>query len=399
MATVYKRPDSEFWYAKYFGPDGKRLSKNTGATKKREAQKIAEDFESEGRDIRRKAKGLPKAFAAVVEAAAREAAEGNLTLARAQDLIMKLHKYANPDFRVVSLSDHVMGWIRNQKHHVELSTTEVYMDMHRHMTGALGKRVSSAPVGDLTVDQVNKAIQKLKDGGLRGSTVNLALRSFRRALHAAVAAGLARANVAQGIRPLPEDDSVERAPFEPEEVRRMISHPQTSDEWKGVILFGGSTGLRLGDVAKLGSGHVADKRLVIRPKKTKRRKNASTIVIPLSPGCLAWIEGKNGDFFPNLSKRVTGTLSTTFKRIMKSAGVPDKVTLPGGIEARRSFHSLRHSFTSWLADADVAADVRQKLTGHKSAGIHANYTHHDEALDRAIQSLPYFSMKPLNPAG
>ena len=103
---------------------------------------------------------------------------------------------------------------------------------------------------------------------------------------------------------------------------------------------------------------------------------------------------KKGLFFPNLSKRVPGTLSTTFKRIMKSSGVPDKVTLPGGIVASRSFHSLRHSFTSWLAEADIAADVRQKLTGHLSKGIHARYTHHDEALDRAIEALPSF-IKPM----
>ena len=49
---------------------------------------------------------------------------------------------------------------------------------------------------------------------------------------------------------------------------------------------------------------------------------------------------------------------------------------------------LRHSFTSWLAEADVHADVRQKLTGHSSAGVHARYTHHDEALERAVASLP-----------
>jgi integrase len=93
-------------------------------------------------------------------------------------------------------------------------------------------------------------------------------------------------------------------------------------------------------------------------------------------------------FFPKLSKVVPGTLSTTFKRIMASAGVPQEVNLPGGVKARRSFHSLRHSFASWLAEADIHADVRQKLTGHSSSKIHARYTHHDEALDRAVGTLP-----------
>jgi len=63
-------------------------------------------------------------------------------------------------------------------------------------------------------------------------------------------------------------------------------------------------------------------------------------------------------------------------------------TIHSDVVKRRSFHSLRHSFASWLAEADVHADIRQKLTGHSSAGIHARYTHHDEALDRAVGSLP-----------
>ena len=93
-------------------------------------------------------------------------------------------------------------------------------------------------------------------------------------------------------------------------------------------------------------------------------------------------------FFPTLSQRVSGTLSTTFTRIMASANVDRDIVLPGGIKARRSFHCLRHSFTSWLAEADIQADVRQKLTGHSSSKIHEKYTHHDEALNRAIATLP-----------
>ena len=46
----------------------------------------------------------------------------------------------------------------------------------------------------------------------------------------------------------------------------------------------------------------------------------------------------------------------------------------------RSFHR----FASWLAEAGVHADVRQRLTGHQSAGVHARHTHRDEALDRAM---------------
>ena len=41
--------------------------------------------------------------------------------------------------------------------------------------------------------------------------------------------------------------------------------------------------------------------------------------------------------------------------------------------SRRTFHALRHSFTSALANAGVSPELRMKLTGHKSAAAHRGY--------------------------
>jgi hypothetical protein len=72
MATVYKRAETGTWYAKYFDADGKRVSKNTGSSSKREAERIAAGFETDERDERKKANQLPKAFAAILETVTRE---------------------------------------------------------------------------------------------------------------------------------------------------------------------------------------------------------------------------------------------------------------------------------------------------------------------------------------
>jgi site-specific recombinase XerD len=48
---------------------------------------------------------------------------------------------------------------------------------------------------------------------------------------------------------------------------------------------------------------------------------------------------------------------------------------------------LRHSFTSALANQGVSAEVRMKLTGHKS--IHRGHTHHElEKLRAAVEKIP-----------
>lgn len=112
---------------------------------------------------------------------------------------------------------------------------------------------------------------------------------------------------------------------------------------------------------------------------------------PSPPPCLSWIGDRQGDLFPSLIGRKTGTLSTQFRRIMDRAGVAREIIEADDVVKRRSFHSLRHSFASWLAEADIHADVRQRLTGHQSAGVHARYTHHNEAPDRAVSALPNFN--------
>lgn len=384
MATVYKRGD--IWWARYFDADGKRVSKSTGKTRKREAESEAAKIEVEAKSEHGKNSGLPKAFAVIVESAAREAAAGEFNLARAEDLVMRLHRLANPDFKITSLQDHLAAWVRDQTD-VSESTSKSYWDMHRRIVANVGPKIASAAVGELTAAQVKAALKKAKDDGLKTSTVNMDLAALRRALHVAVEADLARANVAAKIKASPEDDSTEKAPFTIEEVRKMLDHKLTSDEWRGMITLAAHTGLRMGDVVKLSRAHVDGTRLVIRPAKGQKRSR-KIISIPLSPPALGWIGDREGPFFPDLSQKSPGTRSTTFRRIMKSSGVPREIIEAGDIVKRRSFHSLRHTFSSWLANADIHSDVRQKLTGHSSSKIHQRYTHHDEALDRAVGTLP-----------
>ena len=53
------------------------------------------------------------------------------------------------------------------------------------------------------------------------------------------------------------------------------------------------------------------------------------------------------------------------------------------------FHSLRHTFVSELANADVPADVRRQISGHNDEKIHERYTHLDpRPKRRALTNLP-----------
>lgn len=376
---------------------------------KREAKRIAESFEADERIAEKKAAHLPKAFAAVLETVTREAAAGSLSLAKAEDYVRRLHKLANPEFSEISLEDFWKEWITEQRRHVVASTAAGYDQDLALFSEVLGSKIMKAPLKSLTTEQINAAMDKAKkigkskstaadkssvkrlkkkNGMRKAATINKALATLRRVMEAAVVKNLASHNPAKICRSLSQEDSAQRAPFTVTEIRALLDHSETTDEWRGAITIAAHTGLRLSDVLSLNSKHVDGTRLVIMPSKTSRQKKV--ITVPLTPPCISWIGIRKGNFFPVLKKQSTATTSMQFSAIMKKAKIPKEIEQPGGLKATRSFHSLRHTFASWLAEADVHADVRQKLTGHSSSKIHQRYTHHDEALDRAVGMLPSF---------
>ena len=67
----------------------------------------------------------------------------------------------------------------------------------------------------------------------------------------------------------------------------------------------------------------------------------------------------------------------------------EKAKGKGRVTYERGFHSLRHTFTSWLRNAGVSEEDRMALTGHSTRESHAIYSHHDEAALRdAVAKLP-----------
>ena len=86
-------------------------------------------------------------------------------------------------------------------------------------------------------------------------------------------------------------------------------------------------------------------------------------------------------------------VSVQFHTILAKAEI-QQVTIAAGGKAghefnRYTFHSLRHSYVSELANAGIAPDVRQLLSGHADEKSHAVYTHTKlETLRKAIETLP-----------
>jgi integrase len=164
------------------------------------------------------------------------------------------------------------------------------------------------------------------------------------------------------------------------------------------VLAGYYTGLRLRDIANMTWSAVDIDTGVIRLRTKKTR---SEILIPLHPEFHSWLKDQtrgigNAPVFPGLVGKGTGGkhgLSGRFTTLMGKAGVKGKQVRERNQAGRATqsltFHSLRHSFVSALANAGVASDLRQKLAGHSDSRSHARYTHHEVAnLKAAVAAIP-----------
>ena len=59
-------------------------------------------------------------------------------------------------------------------------------------------------------------------------------------------------------------------------------------------------------------------------------------------------------------------------------------------QSERGFHSLRHTFISALAAADISAELRMKLSGHADLKSHSGYTHTEtQQLASALKRVQF----------
>jgi integrase len=238
------------------------------------------------------------------------------------------------------------------------------------------------------------------------STLNVEGKILRSAFNRARKLGLIQGNPAEAVD-LPARQSIERGTFTPTEVQLLADAAEVASklpkaraadkEWKTLILLGYYTGARLSECCRVAWNDIDLAKGTISFPVTKAGKGKAH-VMPLHPELTTHLESiagdKPGPIMPHLANvRVSGRrgLSQHFLGIMAKAGLDaEKVDGAGKRQLhKRTFHALRHSFNSALANAGVSPEVRMKLIGHRSAAVNRGYTHHElETLKAELAKLP-----------
>jgi integrase len=160
--------------------------------------------------------------------------------------------------------------------------------------------------------------------------------------------------------------------FSKDDFKKFIMKIQNTDH-RELYLCAVFTGMRLGELTSLQWSDVDFVRnaILVQNKtgfSTKTRRNR---VVPMNPSLR--------DVLGTRRKRVLSDLVFPFKgrKLTKDEASKTfkKYVLSAGVDSRLHFHSLRHTFATWLVQESVPIFEVQKLLGHTTVAVTQRYAH------------------------
>lgn len=382
MASIRKKAGSRFWWACISLPDGKRRQFSTGLEDEEEA----------------------RALAVATERAVRKHCDKPHQIRAAFDRLTE--EFVPPEDK--DPGPWLVEWAAGKKGEVASMTQKTYATTAKEAAAWLSRHKVRA-FSMLTPDHFREMRNEWAAATSPG-TANDKLKHLRMALGTAMKAKLIASNPAEEVSPLTETGTCRRN-FTPGEWESLIG--TLRGEWLAITWLGLNTGgQRLNDLAVLRRNQVD---LVAETVRFSTAKTKSLVEVPLMrPTLDALLELPSGDdgngfLFPGIAKLAKSSRSNQFRGFLAAVGLAEPVMRrrkkktpeereranKGRVTQELSFHSLRHTATSWMKAAGVTDGIVRGIVGHKSVAMSKVYTHQDMATTRAaLEKLEVFHPPP-----
>ncbi len=223
-------------------------------------------------------------------------------------------------------------------------------------------------------------LEDLKRGlfarNLAPATVRLILGDVRRVYRKLAAWGLYDGAIPTDAVKIPKPDNARtRFLTEKDALKLLAALKKRSETWHTIAFLSLYTGMRKGEVLALRGEHLdfAGGRILVKDAKTGSRAVHMTDEIRAVLETIV-PDAETGLLFParNGKGQIRLDVGSSFKRAVADA------ELNKGITDRRHkvvFHTLRHTFCSWLAKAGVPLFTIGELVGHSSVEMTKRYSH------------------------
>jgi len=385
MASIKQRKGSSLWVACYTMPDGSRKQVSTHTADEKQAMQIALGYE--------RASGMAK--------------EGRLNAATSKRVLGQIAAVSGCDIggQVATVRQFLADQIKELKQVHGDRTLERYTYALQHYIDKSG--LANEPIDNVTQANAANWRASLLAEGLSGTTVNHQLGTLRRAFGEALKREMITRNPFDGCNVKgTKKKKQRREAFTFDQFRDLVTALELADcpvahadEWRLLVILAGYTGQRKSDCVQLKGSQVDLRGGVIRFWRSKNNDFHSVAIHPALARNISALVKKRGklELFPNLSEYPrTGRGSTTDvfrQQVLPLIGIDQPYAEAKESRGRKiapfSFHSLRHSLSSWLNAAGVSQVDRMALVGHEDSAVSNSYTHAGlENAQRAIKLIP-----------
>ncbi len=257
----------------------------------------------------------------------------------------------------------------------------------KHISPYIGKK----PIATLAVLDIEKVKNEAIKGGYSTRTVEYVLAVLRRVINVAIATDYReKANPVAKVK-IPKPNNKRMRFLTQEEANILLEalkkRSQAVYEQACLSLY---AGLRFGEIANLKWEDIDFQNGLIYIKDPKNNTSRAAYLTDFLASILQErkkrVNGQTGDYvFPTIDGKKQERISRTFERTVKALGLNDGITDP---RQKVVFHTLRHTFASWLAQKGTPLYVIKELLGHKTLTMTERYSHlADKEKRRAVESL------------
>ena len=235
-------------------------------------------------------------------------------------------------------------------------------------------------IGDLSLKEISafhlEHIKKnMSDAGRSPRTVRYSLAVIRQVFNFAKFNNLYSGETPVSKVRMPQEDNKRYRYLSHEEADRLLEYlalksPQVYD----MALISLHCGLRAGEIFSLTWGDLDFENGSMFIKDTKSNRNRTAFMTQAVKERLKTknIGEKDDLVFPGRGGVKISSISDTFERVIKDLGFNNGVT-----DSRQKlvFHSLRHTYASWLVESGVDLYTVKKLMGHSTIAMTERYSH------------------------